>query len=337
MEEMFQINGLPYLKYSLTMPYSERLNMFEKALADHPEDELKLLRLLVTYSTFVPERRDSTLEWADRFLQLATEPQDKAEALLARATVLWEDRSNVEEAEKLFIAAHALDPDYQDSYQKLVDIYLYQNKPEKALHWAELMSVQEDMEHIGFQLKGEVLQQMERIEEAMAAFQEVIRMDLYPTKSFEGLAMCHVAQENWELAKDAFIQASERCHYPEVVYPYGAGLCYQNMDDPYRAMKWYLKALDIEPAYPSALNNLAVLQIELDNGWDEAIPYLLKAVELSGEAINKDMRLIYRNLWAYYKQRLDHEKAEYYHRLNYRCCGFDDDTIDFLDSFGDEQ
>jgi len=81
---------------------------------------------------------------------------------------------------------------------------------------------------------------------------------------------------------------------------------------------------------------MAVLQLDLDNGWSEAVPYLLKAVELSGEVINKSMRIVYRNLWAYYTQILDEEKAEYYHRLNYKCLGFDDDNIDFLDSFEKE-
>ncbi|MCF8464828.1 MAG: hypothetical protein K9G41_08300 [Flavobacteriales bacterium] len=337
MEDMCQFSGLPYLRYPCSMPFSEQLNMIENALAQHPEDELRLLRLLVSYSVSVPQRHDSTLEWAHRILQLTNNPEYKIDALLARATVLWQDRRNVEEAENIFIKVHALDPDYQQPYENLVDIYLQQKEFNKALHWAQLMSVQEDMEHIGFRLKGEVLQKMERLEEAKAAYQEVIQMDLYPTKSYEGLARCYLAEENWALAKDALVQASERCHYPEVVYPYGVGLCYQNMDDPYRAMKWYIKALDIDPSYPNALNNMAVLQVQLENGWEEAVPYLLKAVELSGEAINDSMRIIYRNLWAHYKRTLNHEKAEYYHRLNYKCLGFDDDNIDFLDAFGDEE
>jgi len=145
-----------------------------------------------------------------------------------------------------------------------------------------------------------------------------------------------LAHEQWELAKDAYIEAFNHCHYPELLYAYGAGYCYHNLDDPYRAMQWYGKALEIDPSYPNALNNMAVLQLDLDNGWSEAVPYLLKAVELSGEVINKSMRIVYRNLWAYYTQILDEEKAEYYHRLNYKCLGFDDDNIDFLDSFEKE-
>ncbi len=336
MGEMTQYAGLPYLSYPASMSFSEKIDLFEKALAEHPEDEIKLLRLLVDYSTMVAEKRDSALEWADRLLKVSANNEDKANALLARATVLWEDRRNVEEAEALFIEVHALDPEFQHSYENLVDIYLFQKEFDKALHWAQLMSAQEDIEHIGFQLKGDVLLQMERITEAKEAFQEVIRRDLYVTKSYEGLAMCHMAEEQWELAKDAYIEAFNHCHYPELLYAYGAGYCYHNLDDPYRAMQWYGKTLEIDPSYPNALNNMAVLQLDLDNGWSEAVPYLLKAVELSGEVINKSMRIVYRNLWAYYTQILDEEKAEYYHRLNYKCLGFDDDNIDFLDSFEKE-
>jgi len=101
-------------------------------------------------------------------------------------------------------------------------------------------------------------------------------------------------------------------------------------------MKWYAKALDIDPANPNALNNMAVLNLELINTWDEALPYLYKAVELANEATTPEMRIVYRNLWAYHTQILDHEKAEYYRHLMMNCLGFDDDTTDFLDSLLDE-
>ena len=324
---------MPYLRYPFGLPFSELLKLLENALSEHPEDEVKLLRLLVIYSTHVSDKWDKALMWSDRLLQVAVEHEDRAEALRGRATVLWESRRNVEEAERLFIELHALDPEYQDSYENLVAIYLEQKEYDKALHWAETMSLQESMDYLGFHLKGEVLLEMERLEEAKAAFEEAIRMDVYPASSYEGLGMCHLAEENWELAKDAFIQAHERCGQHEALYPYGVGYCYQNMDNPYLAMKWYMKVLDIDPAYPNALNNLAVLELELENGWEEALPYLLKAVELSGEAINNEMRVVYRNLWAYYTRTLNYDMAAYYQRLNFRCLGFDDDMIDFFDSF----
>jgi hypothetical protein len=81
---------------------------------------------------------------------------------------------------------------------------------------------------------------------------------------------------------------------------------------------------------------MAVISMELSNGWEEAVPYLLKAVELSNESLSPSMKVVYRNLWAYYTQTLDHEKAQYYSSLVLQCMGFDSDTADFLSDLPDD-
>ncbi|MBP9151023.1 MAG: tetratricopeptide repeat protein [Flavobacteriales bacterium] len=336
MGEMSQYAGLPYLKHDDAMPMIEQVCLFEQALTDHPEDELKILRFLVPFSSMVKEKLDSCLEWADRLVQLAETEHDKSEALYWRAAILFEDRRNVAEAEAIFLQIIEKQPDHDGVLEQLFQVYMSTKQYDKAMQWAEAMYQLEGAEHCGLLNKGEVLLAQDRVDEALAAYKAILPLDTHLSYAYFGMASCYVELEQWELAKDAFIEAFERCHHPHELYAYGAGLCYQNMDDPYRAMQWYGKSLEIDPSFPNALNNMAVLQLDLENGWREAVPYLLKAVELSGEAINQQMRIVYRNLWAYYKQILDEEKAEYYHRLNYKCLGFDDDNIDFLDSFGEE-
>lgn len=333
---MSNYHGLPYIKHPKSASTAEQVSAFEQALAEHPEDELKILRFLVPYSSMVAEKHDSCLRWANRLLKQGTSDQDRSDALYWKAYILFESKKDIKEAETIFLEIIEKEPDHDGVLGKLFELYMSTKEYDKALHWAEALSQLENAEHCGLLNKGEVLLAQERIEEALAAFKAILPLDMSLCNAYFGMARCYLAQENLELAKDACIQAFERCYYPEALYAYGAGYCYQNLDDPYRAMKWYCKALDINPADPSALNNMAVLQLELENGWSEAVPYLLKAVEQSGEAINKSMQPIYRNLWAYYKRGLNYEKAEYYHRLNYKCLGFDDDDIDFLDSFGEE-
>ncbi|MCF8277858.1 MAG: hypothetical protein K9J17_14080 [Flavobacteriales bacterium] len=336
MQGTISINGIPYVQVPMNATWTKYVDALEKALPEHPEDELKILRALMTYTGLVPAKYDRCLEVVERVLQLSDDKDDRAEALLNRATILFEERRNLEEAEALFIEVHSISNEYQQTYENLVRMYMERKDLEKALHWAESMACIEGMDHIGLELKGDVLLEMGRIHEALEAYEASAQLDCYPSSAYFGIAKCHLDGEHYEQACQACIKAYETCHRPEPLYAYGAGFCYQHLDDPYRAMKWYTKCLDIEPSYANALNNMAVLSLELSNGWEEAVPYLLRAVELSGEALNKSMRVVYRNLWAYYTQILDKEKADYYQRLNYKCLGFDDDRIDFLNNFGEE-
>ena len=338
MAGVIRVNGLPNVSFPMGSSISDQVNILEQALIDYPEDEAKILNIILPYLSCVQEKYDVCIELADRLLALSEDPTHKAEALLAKASILWERRADIKTAEKLLIEVHAIDPTYQQPYEILCEIYREQKEYTKALHWANLMIQQEDgMDEIGLQITGDILVELNRTDDAIEAYKQVISLNENAATAYYGLGGCYAHQEKFELARDASIAAFEKCHYPESLYAYSAAYCYQCLDDPYRAMQWYNKALDIEPNFPDALNNMAALLLELNNGWDKALPYLLKAVELSGEAINPSMRLIYRNLWAYYSQILDKEKAEYYKRLNLKCTGLDDDSIDFLNMFGNDK
>ena len=336
MNGRFQMNGLPNISFLMGSSFLEQVIILEQALIDYPQDELKILRQLVNLASCVKEKHGVCMATSNRLLEIAETNDDRAEALISKGVVLWQERINPEEAEKLLIEAYTIAPDFQQPYENLCDMYMERKEYEKALHWGGLMCAVEGMEHIGCELEGEALIALNRLDDAIKAFETAIKLEGNASTSNYGLSRCYAMQENYEAARDASITAFEKCHYPEATYAYSAGYCYQQLDDPYRAMKWYSKALDIDPTLPEALNNMAVLSLNLSNGWEEALPYLLKAVELSNEAINPAMRLVYRNLWAYHKQILDEEKAAYYSRLNYKCLGFDDDTIDTLGLLGDE-
>ncbi len=332
---MFIVNGLPYIQCPDGSTFAEIVTLLEKALPEHPEDEVVLLRNIISMSSCVPEKTAVGLHAANRMLEIATEADDKAEALIFKATTLREAKGDMDEAIALFTEAHSHNNEYQDPYENLFAIYTQRKEYETALHWATLMTKQEGLDSIGFQLMGEALTSLGKTDEALLAFETSLAKD-ESAEAYKGLGNCFLIQGNYAQAVEAFTKAHEKCHYPEPLYTYGVGYAYHQMDDPYRAMKWYAKTLDIDPSYANALNNMAVLNLTLSNTWEDAVPYLLKAVELSNEAINASMQVVYRNLWAYYTQILNHEKAEYYHRLMMKCLGFDDNTIDFLDSFKDE-
>lgn len=327
------LHGLPYIVFDENTPSGEITDQLEMALINHPEDELKILRFLVPYAYRSKPHRKKCLVHADRLLKVAKGQEDKEHALYFRALVLFEERIDLDEAESIFIKLIENDPQHDNAYNQLIQLYLDKNEQDKALNYAVQMSEQEGLKEIGLGQMGDVLLFMERPTQALEAYLEVLRYQEDSYFSLHGAAKSYLALEDYSNALEHFERAHQECHYEEPLNPYGVGLCYQHLDDPYRAMKWYTIALSLDPMMPEALNNMATLEHQLNNGWEQAVPYLLKAVELSNEAISKEMQPIYRNLWAYYTNILDHDKAEYYQRLNYKCLGLDDDTIDFLGQF----
>ncbi|MCF8257207.1 MAG: tetratricopeptide repeat protein [Flavobacteriales bacterium] len=270
---MMTLNGLPNIQFSFDSTWDDRIDILEKALLEYPEDELKILMAMLPLTSIVKDREELRLRTADRVLQLATDPEHLADAMIARADVLHAQGNDIEEVITLYTEAQSLYSDFQDPYQRLFEIYTKRKEHEKALHWARLMAEQGDMDHIGLPMVGQALTELGRIPEAIDAFETCLRENPKSVDAHCGLANCHLLQERFAEATEGFIRAFEQCHYPEPLYAYGAGYAYQQNDDPYRAMKWYAKALDIDPAHPNALNNMAVLNLELTNTWEEALPY----------------------------------------------------------------
>lgn len=336
MEMMIRYNGVPSITFPINSSFDDIVTAAEKAWAEHPEDERGIVVALTALGCSVQGRQELFIRAADRVLELSTDPEERAQALICKAYQFINTKTRLDEAERLMIEAQATDPDLQQPYETLYDMYTERKEFEKALYWGELMAQQEDMDHIGLELKGRALYELERYPEAIEALKAAIALDLYPSRAYCTLGGCYLNTGEFKAAQKALVTAFEKSNPPVAWYAYGAGCAYLQDDDPYRAMKWFSKALDINPAYPEALNNMAVISLGLEGSWHEAVPYLTRAVELSGEAIKPEMRLVYRNLWAYHKQILDEEKAEYYHRLNLQCLGFDDDTIDFMDDIREE-
>lgn len=326
---------MPYIQFDDDTPQAEIVKLLEKGLQDHPEDELRILRFLVPKSALSKSDHEKCLIHADRLLQIGESDYDTEQSLFYRALVLFEDKIDLKEAEEIFIKIIDKSPDHDGAYDQLIVLYRQTNRLEKSLEWATKMAQQDFPKAYGLAQRAQVLLELDRTQEALKDFETVLASGSYQTTAQAGLAKCHLVLQNYQTALEYFREAHESCHYPEPIYAYGVGLCYQHLDDPYRAMKWYSTALEIDPMMPEALNNMATLHHELNNGWEEAVPFLLKAVTLSNEEISRKMQPVYRNLWAYYKNILDHNKAEYYSRLSMKCLGLDDDAIDFFRSFDD--
>lgn len=330
---MTGFHGLDYLSFEENLPFSEQCKLLEEALINHPEDELVIIRHLLPINHICKNPPERTLELADKLILLSNDDYDVETSLFHRALVLFEHHKNYDEAEALFFKVLEIEPEHSGVFDRLIDLYREKDELEKALQIAARMSKFKRLKYYGLMQRGQILLEIGRLDESVSDFQMVVADGTYALHAHEGLGKCYLMMRNYQAAMEQFLKAHEICHYPETLYPYGVGLCYQHLNDPYRAMKWYTIALAINPLMPEALNNMAALHHELNNGWEEAVPFLLNAAKLSNEAINRKMQPVYRNLWAYYTNILDHDKAEYYKRLNMKCTGLDDDAIDFFESF----
>lgn len=210
--------GLPYISFSSDTPNTERVKTLEKALVEHPEDELEIVRFIIAFGTEIEEKRQLCLEATDRLFELAEDDEDRMEALIRKAEMLCYDRTDLDTAEKLLIEAYTIDPHYQQPYKNLAAIYIDRKEYAKALHWGNLALEQKSFKHIGLQLKANALLGLKRIDEAIELFQTVIDMDCNPYEAHFGLAQCLIIKKQYQQALTECLAAFEKCHYPEPAY-----------------------------------------------------------------------------------------------------------------------
>jgi tetratricopeptide (TPR) repeat protein len=108
-----------------------------------------------------------------------------------------------------------------------------------------------------------------------------------------------VARRSWDSARDAYLEAlaaTAPLHNK-------LGICYQHLKDYGRARAEYAKALELQPDYPEAWNNLGTLD-HTQGAYDQAIVAYQKAT-----ALDPTDALIHKNMGMAWLARGDVEKA----------------------------
>jgi tetratricopeptide (TPR) repeat protein len=116
---------------------------------------------------------------------------------------------------------------------------------------------------------------------------------------------------------------------------YFMGKIYHDKGDIYLAMHNYHKALELDPDYGEAYNNLGVIQYYEEGDIKKAIEFMLKALET--DVKNSTKTTLYLNLTRLYKQIADYDKQEYYHaKFMATIFSLDDDDEDEDDDADEE-
>jgi tetratricopeptide (TPR) repeat protein len=109
--------------------------------------------------------------------------------------------------------------------------------------------------------------------------------------------------------------------YLGMVY-YSIGVCWQRLDDDYRAMGAYTKAIEYHPEMPEPYNNLASITFNSQGKVQEAIVLLKKALEQFEDDNDEYCRPIWQSLKLMYRTIQDYDQEAYAHYKMICCMGF---------------
>jgi tetratricopeptide (TPR) repeat protein len=142
-------------------------------------------------------------------------------------------------------------------------------------------------------------------------------------------------------ALEAFTRGLEedKQPYQHDVFHYMIGYMHQQMNDNYRAMHHYTKALEIRPNFPEVFNNIASVHYNDDDDLydvQEAIKQLKHAENLADtQDIGELKTLVYINLSRIYSRIGEFDLHEEYKAKMFTTLGFTPDLLAYLENPGD--
>jgi tetratricopeptide (TPR) repeat protein len=174
------------------------------------------------------------------------------------------------EAEKLYEQALTKNPKFIEPVQGLMGIYFVQKQPARAIARVnEQIRKVPDSSALYFML-AQALMQTKDLEKSEAAAQKAVELDKNNVEAFLLLAQAQVARGHADQAMQNY--ESTMKSNPLDVRPYVLmGMLLESRRDTKRAQEFYQKALQVQPDYPLAANNLAYLMVETGGSLDVAL------------------------------------------------------------------
>lgn len=268
--------------------YEEEIQVFLQRYNDGNRDVSTCSSLMVLYSCRGDE--ENAIRFGNEMLQLLGDSDSITKSSyyfnLARMDIFykrWESAiNNYHKANSIMESS--------DAYYDLSACYAYLNDLENAEKY------------------GVMALEIERLDDGT------------PNFMWEDIGRLLANRKKYKEAIEIFGQYSNQ--YPEKWYPlFCIGQCYQDMDDPYRAMAYYQKALVLDADNPHVYNNLGAIAINEDSKIQEGISYLKHALaHIGDESTLKTTVLI--NLTRAYNQIADYDQAQHYQVLMLQNLGF---------------
>src|SRR5579863_8785599 len=202
-------------------------------------------------------------------------------------------RGYFSQAEAAFQIALRDDPESAEAVYGIGSVYLNQQKNVEARTCFERSlkmrasypdTLANAWNNLGLLAAGEG-----RIEEAIADFQQALRLSPDHLIAVNNLGGAYRQSKRWDEAQHAYERALALAP-ANAEANYGLGMVYAQKDDTARAEQYLKRALELRPDYPEALNNLGILYLRTQRR-DAALASFQEAIRL-----NPDFDQAYLNL-----------------------------------------
>ena len=241
---------------------------------------------------------------------------------LAYGSVFYQ-RGYLDQAEASYQMAFRNDPESAEAVYGIGKAYLNQHKVAEARQCFEralkLRATYPDTHANAWNNLGMLVGSEGNTAEAIADFQEALRLSPNHRIALNNLARAYRVQKRWDDARKTY-ERSLQINPDDAEANYGLGMVFAQTDDTVRAFDFLQRALKSRPVYPEALNNLGILYLRTDHS-DDAVarfqesirvapsfdqPYLNLARVYADEDAPDKARAVLRDLL---KQHPDHAAA----------------------------
>ncbi|TXD35368.1 tetratricopeptide repeat protein [Lujinxingia vulgaris] len=212
----------------------------------------------------------------DILTQLVEEPEGGYLAAF-NLGVLYDRQGDGENAVRRYVQALQLEKDFSPALVNLVRLYIRAGQISEADAVARRMidASPENLDHRAAQLEVTIAQG--RYEDAVRGARDILRKDERHVEAMFQMARANVRLERYELGRSILTSALKLAPERADLY-YLFGVIEWELENTDGAIANFEKAVELQPFFPEARNNLAVLLHEAGD-YPGAIAHLQKAVE----------------------------------------------------------
>jgi tetratricopeptide (TPR) repeat protein len=189
-------------------------------------------------------------------------------------------REELMEALEVLNNAIKEDPDFQGFHMSRARVYRWMEEWDAALGEIERLEEASPDDAEIFIEKGKLLIDMEREDEAKACFEKVIEINPYDEQAYGSLAHVYTRKGDYEQAVELLTKQLEYRKHPYLYISRGYAYSYLGRAD--LEKEDYLNALELDPDFASAHNNLGIVYYDEDE-LEKALEHLDKALSLDND------------------------------------------------------
>lgn len=246
---------------------------------DAPEKHIMSANAASVYNDGVRAGKSGDLDLAQQSFRRAVEMDPLAYQAIYNLGVVEERKGNEEKAKGLYRKSLAVQPDYSPALDAMVKLLIRQNKVDEAVGLMQSRSSNYPKNIEVLTSYAEALIAANRYSDAIDVAKQALRLDERSARAMLKIGKANFLLGRFELAQSIYDQVlAITPDDPEV--PFLKGLIALEEDDRSGAILLFEDALEKNPQYVEALNNLAI-QFILSGNYESAAQKLNLAISIS--------------------------------------------------------